>query len=232
MSKHPEWGSSADPRRWVEAFNERNQRMRPLSQSASSVLNTMPEEIKKRILINRRIRKVHEQFAAIVDPFILEHTNSVYLLKQKDALQENVSRENISENYAADSDQKFKKAKNDAVVQSDQNSSQSVYDLVVYVDNSLCAAELNARRELIRLKYREQFNTVIDVFEIRISRGAYKEKYPFKETLEAKQNAQPCELTQEDLLRISELTDVLPEGKMKDSFAEAIKAQKRFSDDK
>lgn len=232
MAKHPEWGSSADPRRWAEAFDERNQRIRPLSQSVSSVLGAMPEEVKKRVLINRRIQKVHEQFAAVVDPFILEHTNSVYLLKQKDPLQKNVSRENIPENSNPSPADKDGNSDSAAHSSSEQNFSQSIYDLVVYVDNSLCAAELNARRELIRLKYREQFNTIIDVFEIRISRGSYKEKYPFRESLEATQQIQPRELTPEDLSQIDEMTHALPEGKVKDSFMQAMKAQKRFSGDK
>lgn len=51
--------------------------------------------------------------------------------------------------------------------------------LVVYVDESIFAAELNARRELVRLRMRQLFSERIDVFDIRISRGDYKNRHPF-----------------------------------------------------
>jgi hypothetical protein len=96
---------------------------------------------------------------------------------------------------------------------------QEVFDLVVYVDNSLVAAELDARRELIRLKYREQFKAVIDIFEIRISRGAYKNKYPFRELRDRNEEYKPAHtLTQEELNEIDELLKDIPEGKLRASF--------------
>lgn len=146
MVDHSEWASSLDPRHWADVINQRNNALKPVSNSFNEFYRSMPEEVKKRILINQRIKTVHDQFSQVVDPFILEHTNSVYLLRHKDLL--------------------------------DNEVIDKVFDLVVYVDNSLVAAELNARRELICLKYREQFNVMIDVFEIRISRGQYKEKHP------------------------------------------------------
>jgi len=110
---------------------------------------------------------------------------------------------------------------------------QEVFDLVVYVDNSLVAAELNARRELIRLKYREQFKAVIDIFEIRISRGAYKNKYPFRELRDRNEEYRPAHtLTQEELNEIDELLKDIPEGKLRASFKKAIKAQKQNSEKK
>ncbi|MDO4442650.1 MAG: DciA family protein [Slackia sp.] len=52
--------------------------------------------------------------------------------------------------------------------------------LIVYVDDSLFAAELNARRELIKLKLLERHNEQIDDFRILVSRGKYKKNYPFR----------------------------------------------------
>ena len=201
----PQWVSSRDPRRLATSFNERNRSLKPLSQTFSSWYNTIPEEVKKRILTTKHIQRVHEQFSQVVDPFILEHTNSVYLLKHKEVLS---SQDN----------------------KTSHDNDQLLFDLVVYVNNSLCAAELNARRELIRLKYREQFQICIDVFEIRISRGVYKDKHPFKYILEAHQEKKVRELSSEEITHIDQLVAQLPQGRMRDSFIRAITAQKRYSD--
>lgn len=199
MVDHPEWASSLDPRHWADVINQRNNALKPVSNSFNEFYRSMPEEVKKRILINQRIKTVHDQFSQVVDPFILEHTNSVYLLRHKDLLNNEVL--------------------------------DKVFDLVVYVDNSLVAAELNARRELICLKYREQFNIIIDVFEIRISRGIYKEKHPFQQISENQMsNKQPRELSEDEVQYINDLVQDIPEGKMRNSFIKAIAAQKRFSD--
>lgn len=211
MTKHPDWGSSQDPRRLAELYNERANTLRPVSYSFNAFYNNMPEEVKRRVLINRRIQRIHDQFSQVVDPFILEHTNSVYLLRHKDTL-------------------------DDSQVNDESNKTESdskVFDLVVYVDNSLVAAELNARRELIRLKYREQFKVSIDVFEIRISRGPYKDKYPFKDQDVIPQaSTQGRELSDEETAHISELVEDISNKRIKESFIKAITAQKRFLDEK
>ena len=54
--------------------------------------------------------------------------------------------------------------------------------LIVYVDDSMFAAELNARRELIKLKFLQKFNEEIEEFKILISRGRYKQNYPIRFT--------------------------------------------------
>ena len=53
--------------------------------------------------------------------------------------------------------------------------------LIVYVDDSLFAAELNARRELIKLKLFQKFNEDIAYFQIKISWGKYKRHYLYRE---------------------------------------------------
>lgn len=54
-----------------------------------------------------------------------------------------------------------------------------VKKLSVYVDESMYAAELNARRELIKLQFLRRYGEDIAEFNIRISRGAYKKNHPF-----------------------------------------------------
>lgn len=211
MTKHLEWASSQDPRHLAELYDERAKTLRPVSHSFNAFYNNMPEEVKRRVLINRRIQRIHDQFSQVVDPFILEHTNSVYLLRHKDVLGDSQSNEDTNK----------------------EQSDTQVFDLVVYVDNSLVAAELNARRELIRLKYREQFKVSIDVFEIRISRGSYKDKYPFKDQDVIPQTStQGRELSEEETAHISELVEDISDKRIKESFIKAITAQKRFLDEK
>lgn len=240
MVDHPEWASSQDPRHLAELFNERNNSLKPVANSFNAFYGSLPEEVKKRVLVNKRIQTVHHQFAQVVDDFILEHTNSVYLLRHKDVLAQSQpkskeSGQNQSEMSKLVQNQPGTKEslrttglKSNQAREDKASSLLEVFDLVVYVDNSLVAAELNARRELIRLKYREQFRVVIDVFEIRISRGSYKDKYPFKNIVEeSAPKASIRELTKAEIQHIDELVSDIPEGTLKESFKKAIKAQKQ-----
>lgn len=55
-----------------------------------------------------------------------------------------------------------------------------VKTLIVYVDDSLFAAELNAQRELIRLKLLELFGENVEDFQIRTSeRRKYRDMHPY-----------------------------------------------------
>lgn len=187
-----DWGSSRDPRRYIAAMNERDNSLRPVSSSLSAFASSMPEEVKRRVLVKRKIEKTHAQFAELVDPFILKHTNSVYLLKSR--------------------------------------AVPGAYDLVVYLDNSTCAAELNARRELLRFEYLDRFNTTIDVFEIRISRGPYKDKHPFADSLGSDAQAESRDLSEEESARIEEMTSTIKDPRLRASFRRAMAAQKRRND--
>lgn len=187
-----DWGSSRDPRRYIAAMNERDNSLRPVSSSLSAFASSMPEEVKRRVLVKRKIEKTHAQFAELVDPFILKHTNSVCLLKSQ--------------------------------------AVPGAYDLVVYLDNSTCAAELNARRELLRFEYLDRFNTTIDVFEIRISRGPYKDKHPFADSLGSDAQAESRDLSEEESARIEEMTSTIEDPRLRASFRRAMAAQKRRND--
>lgn len=154
------------------------------------IIDRLPEEQKRKILVERKIRQVHEQFAACVDPFILKHINSVYLIKED----RDVSR-------------------------------GTTLRLTAYVDNSTVAAELNAQRELIVLKYRELFGIKIDEFIIKISRGAYKENYPFKERLQ--KNPQKIRrLSPEEKQEIKTQVSTISDDDIRNSFEQLLKATK------
>ncbi len=154
------------------------------------IIDRLPEEQKRKILVERKIRQVHEQFAACVDPFILKHINSVYLIKED----RDISRE-------------------------------TTLRLTAYVDNSTVAAELNAQRELIVLKYRELFGIKIDEFIIKISRGAYKENYPFKERLQ--KNPQKIRrLSPEEEQEIKTQVSKISDDDIRNSFERLLKATK------
>lgn len=191
-----EHGSKSDPHRFIYAKNQRANALKPVSGSIDSFLSSMPEEVRSRILVERRIEKVQSQFAEVVDPFILRHVNSVYLLKSK--------------------------------------SLEGMFDLVVYLDNSTCAAELNARRELIRLKYRERFDTLVDVFEIRISKGRYREQHPFCVD-EPKPSAAETVFdgnSEASAKRIDELTAKIEDPALRNSFKRAMAANERLNNSK
>lgn len=91
------------------------------------------------------------------DDYILEHTNNVFILKGSDV-------------RAPRRDQDDRK---------DAGATGKGKQLLVYVDESIVAAELNARRELVKLQFFERFGEEIDEFKIFISRGQYKTFHPF-----------------------------------------------------
>ena len=61
-----DWGSSRDPRRYIAAMNERSNSLRPVSGSLDAFAATMPEEMRKRVLVQRKIEKTNQQFAALL----------------------------------------------------------------------------------------------------------------------------------------------------------------------
>ena len=86
MVDHPEWASSRDPRHLADIYNERTNSLKPVSNSFNAFYYSLPEKVREKVLVNRRIQKIHQQFSQVVDPYILDHTNSVYLLRHKDPL--------------------------------------------------------------------------------------------------------------------------------------------------
>lgn len=174
-----------------------NKQSQHISDHMNSFLAHLPEEQRKRFLIDRKIKQTYQQFSACVDPFILKHVNSVYLTKE-----------------SAD-----KKGESDV-------SRETSLVLTAYVDNSLIAAELNAQRELVVLKYRELFSLKIDQFVINISRGAYRENHPFQDQEREQPSKKFRRLTPEEEEEIKSQTAHISDSEIRQSFERAVRAIK------
>ncbi len=168
-----------------------------VSQKIQHVFSSMPEDIQEKIASHKYIQQVYDQFEQAVDSNLLKHVNSVYLVADKQAL-------NTS------SEEKYRQPKK----------------LTIYVDNSMSAAEFNARRELIVLKYRELFNLKISVFEIKISKGKYKKQYPFIKK-DAPQTTPVNTLTNKDYSEIEKMISKIKDQELKESFKKVLIAQKQ-----
>lgn len=105
-------------------------------------------------------------------------------------------------------------------------SKDGVPTLIVYVDESIFAAELNAQRELIKLKLLELFGENVDEFEIHISRGNYKQHHPFltedaPET-DKSPTAVPLDPTESDY--VSNTASKIDDPRLRASFEKAMKS--------
>ncbi len=101
--------------------------------------------------------------------------------------------------------------------------------LVVYVDDSIYAAELNAQRELLRLKLLELFGERIDVFDIFISRGNYRKKHPFdrmraESAPEPVRKTPPAPLSAEEESRVDEAAARVENPRVQRALEKAMKA--------
>lgn len=66
-----------------------------------------------------------------------------------------------------------------------------VRTLIVYVDESIYAAELNAQRELIRLHLLELFGEDVEAFEIYVSKPKFKNNHPYLAEVSQKADEKP-----------------------------------------
>ena len=114
--------------------------MKKLSSHIGSTLAALPEEQAVAFRKALRTGKVHAMWAQLVEEAILNHTNSIYIIKE---------------------------------------DGRSI--MHVYVDESIYAAELNNRRELLQLQCNEQFGEAVEEFHIHISRGSMRKRYPYRE---------------------------------------------------
>ncbi|MEG0070760.1 MAG: DUF721 domain-containing protein [Raoultibacter sp.] len=99
-----------------------------------------------------------------------------------------------------------------------------VKTLIVYVDESIFSAELNARRELIKLQFLQRFNEELDEFKIYISRGDYKKNHPFmKESIPPYQEpARPLPLTSEEKEPFEEKLSHIENKELRDAIEQAV----------
>lgn len=96
--------------------------------------------------------------------------------------------------------------------------------LIVYMDDSIFAAEINARREMIKLKMLERFGEEIDDFRILISRGEYKNKHPYfynqTDTCHTPSSRTP--LSSQEIHSINERASEIGNQKVRNSLVKAM----------
>lgn len=93
----------------------------------------------------------------------------------------------------------------------------------VYVDEGIYAAELNNRRELIQLLCHQRYGEAVEVFQIHISYGLMKQRYPFREeqTNLPDQNP-PIPLTEEERTAVDLACDAIPNEALRSQFRKAM----------
>ncbi|MGI6590752.1 MAG: DUF721 domain-containing protein [Eggerthellaceae bacterium] len=138
------------------------------------------------------------------DEFILAHTNNVYIV--------------WATGKPAAHGKRYRDDGKDA------DATGKGKQLIVYVDDSAVAAELNARRELIKLQFMQHFNEDLDEFKIIISRGRYKQYHPFAaETPPSYEDkAEPVPLDQHEQRLVEEQAGRIENPVLARSFARAM----------
>lgn len=137
--------------------------------------------------INIRARQVRNRYKEIIEliyrdaaELFLKHTNNVYIIRG-DASP--LSSANTSSKTGEEVEKPATPSpshENDAENEDQDSKGKDRKTLIVYVDESIFSAELNAQRELIKLKFLELFGEELDDFKIYISRGVYKSHHPFE----------------------------------------------------
>ena len=102
-----------------------------------------------------------------------------------------------------------------------------VRTLIVYVDDSLFAAELNAQRELIRLRLLELFGEDVEEFQIKTSRWKkYREMHPYadKDSQESDKNSLSIPLDADEKSFVSRTAGVMEDEKIRKTLEKAMTA--------
>ncbi len=98
-------------------------------------------------------------------------------------------------------------------------------ELIVYVDESMIAAELQAQQELITFRLLKHHNEHIDRCKFLVSRGRYKEYYPFTKSTEVqktKDRITPVPPTVEQMQWISQGLHTIEDPILRSSLEKAI----------
>lgn len=202
----------------------------------------LPEEERSLLKRDRAVKRIRDQFATLVNPYILDHVNAVYLLSPEGtSRRSDVERAARGTAYAPLSlDAKGSPARN--LGGGDNMGSSGVSEistpagspslrkkkLVVYVDSSLVSAELNAQRELIRLRYLTDFSIELIGFDIKLSRGGYLNKYPYRDRKEVARKADSSvsreTLSSEELSYIDQVSSSIEDDRLREAFKRAMTA--------
>ena len=103
---------------------------------------------------------------------------------------------------------------------------QGVRTLIVYVDESIYAAELNAQRELIKLHLLELFGEDVEQFEILVSRGKYKKNHPYltETSQEADESIPAIPLDEDEKAFVSDTVSSVEDQKLRETLQKAMTA--------
>lgn len=101
-----------------------------------------------------------------------------------------------------------------------------VRTLIVYVDESIFAAELNAQRELIKLHLLELFGEDIEEFEILVSKPKHKKNHPYltnsPETLDEKPPSIPLDDDEKEY--VSNTVSTVEDNRLREALRKAMTA--------
>ena len=103
---------------------------------------------------------------------------------------------------------------------------EGVHTLIVYVDESIFAAELNAQRELIKLTLLQMFGEEVEEFQIYVSRGKYKSNHPFidEDGSSAPVSLKPLPLDETEQGFVENTVETLQAQELKKTFEKAMTA--------
>ena len=99
--------------------------------------------------------------------------------------------------------------------------------LIVYVDDSLFAAELNAQRELIKLKLLELFGEDIGDFQIRVSQWKKdREFHPYLVDLAVEPDGEPTAIPLDDAEKsfVADTVSHVSDKRVRESLEKAMTA--------
>ena len=104
-----------------------------------------------------------------------------------------------------------------------------VKNLVVYVDESIFAAELNAQRELLKYKMLELFGEDLSDFKICVSRGSYKKLHPYKDEAPKEDVQMPTdrEITESQKSFVAKTVEVVEDDLLRSKLEKAMMAEIR-----
>ena len=151
---------------------------------------------------------------------ILDHTNSIYIIRKVEE-ETDVSRETSERDETSRTSQAAARSTGGAFIRRKPPAGE----LIVYVEDSLIAAEVDARREMIKLKFLELFGEEIDEFRIRVSRGKYKLSHPYREEAEktaAQEKAPRVALSEARIAQIDEELSTIPDKKVREALKRAM----------
>lgn len=111
-------------------------------------------------------------------------------------------------------------------------SEEGVRKLIVYVDESIFAADLNAQRELIVLRFHEKFHEDIEAFDIHVSYGDYKNRHPYRNSASDPTDRKPSvPLTAEEEKRVDEAVKDVGDERLRAALRKAMKTDLEWKKD-